>query len=130
MQRAELENYILETYPARADHPWIKYPNYEVFRHSGSGKWFALLMDVPKRKLGLSEEGVLDVVNVKCDPIMIGSLLPEPGFFPAYHMSKGSWITIALDGSAEEETVKLLLDRSFDLTNAKVKKRRPEMGAG
>jgi len=41
MQRAELEQYVMETYNAETDHPWLKYPNYQVFRHSGSGKWFA-----------------------------------------------------------------------------------------
>jgi len=124
MQRAELEKYILETYNAEADHPWIKYPNYEVFRHSGNRKWFALIMDVPKTKLGLFEEGILPVVNVKCDSITIGGLLAETGFFPAYHMNKDSWITIALDGSVKEEEIKILLDMSFNLTNVKNKKRK------
>ena len=50
-------------------------------------------MDVPKNKLGLQGEEMLKVV----DPILIGTLREEPGFFPAYHMSKDSWITVALD---------------------------------
>ena len=32
----------------------------------------------------------IDVVNLKCDPLLIGSLRSEPGFFPAYHMNKDS----------------------------------------
>jgi len=124
MQRADLEQYILETYPAEADRPWAKYPNYQVFRHSAGGKWFALVMDVPKRKLGLSEDGALDVVNVKCGPVMIGELLAEPGFFPAYHMNKDGWLTAALDGSIPEEKLKFLLDRSFDLTKEKPRRKK------
>ena len=27
----------------------------------------------------------------------------EPGFYPAYHMNKETWITAALDGSTAEE---------------------------
>lgn len=125
MKRAELEKYVLETYNAEADHPWAGYPDYEVFRHSGSRKWFALAMDVPKRKLGLPEEGTLDVVNLKCDPVMIGDLLARDGFFPAYHMSKSGWITVALDGSVGEEELKVLLDLSFRLTGVKRKRKRP-----
>ena len=34
MDRQKLETFILETYPASADRPWLQYPNYEVFRHS------------------------------------------------------------------------------------------------
>ncbi len=124
MKRADFEAYIGETYNAQPDHPWAKYPRDEVFRHSNSGKWFALVMEVPKTRLGLAEGGVLDIVNLKCDPIVIGSLRGRPGFFPAYHMNKDSWITVALDGSVDPDEVKALLDMSFELTRVKVKKRR------
>ena len=45
MKRSELESFIMETYNAEADYPWLKYPNYEVFRHCNNRKWFALIMD-------------------------------------------------------------------------------------
>ena len=45
MKRAELESFIMETYNAETDYPWLKYPNYEVFRHCNNRKWFALIMD-------------------------------------------------------------------------------------
>lgn len=105
MNRRELEAFIIETYNADRDYPWLKYPNYEVFRHSNSKKWFALIMDVPKNKLGLQGAELLDVVNFKCDPLLIGSLRNEVGFFPAYHMSKDSWITVALDGSVSGDKI-------------------------
>lgn len=49
-----------------------------------------------------------------CDPLLTGSLVHENGFYPAYHMNKNSWITIALDGKADEEKIKWLLDMSFE----------------
>lgn len=116
MERIELENYILEQYNAQLDHPWIKYPNDEVFRHCSNRKWFALIMDIPKSRLGLPEDEILSVVNFKCDPLLIGSLRKEAGFFPAYHMNKETWITVALDGRVSDEKIKILLDMSFDLT--------------
>ena len=33
MKRSELESFIMETYNAEADYPWLKYPHYDVFRH-------------------------------------------------------------------------------------------------
>lgn len=122
MNRAELKQFIFESYNVESDHPWMKYPNYEVFRHNNQ-KWFALIMDVPKNKLGLTGNDILDVVNFKCDPILIGSLQKETGFFPAYHMSKGSWITVALDGSGSDDKIKLLLDMSYDATAPKARKK-------
>ena len=124
MKRDELEMLISETYNADADYPWLKYPNYEVFRHSNNQKWFALIMDVPKDKLGLQGTELLDVVNFKCDPILIGSLSGEPGIFPAYHMNKEQWITVALDGSVSDGKIKMLLDMSYQATAPKARKKK------
>ena len=124
MRRNELEAFIMETYNAEADYPWRKSPNHAVFRHCSNRKWFALIMDVTKNKLGLQGEGLLDVVNLKCDPILIGSLREEPGFLPAYHMSKDHWITVALDGSASDDKIKMLLDMSYQATAPKVRRRK------
>ena len=124
MRRNELEAFIMETYNAEADYPWRKSPNHAVFRHCSNRKWFALIMDVPKNKLGLQGEELLDVVNLKCDPILIGSLRGEPGFLPVYHMSKDNWITVALDGSAPDDKIKMLLDMSYRATAPKVRRRK------
>ena len=47
MNRLELKQYIAETYGIEPDCPWIKNPNFEVYRHSNNKKWFALIMDIP-----------------------------------------------------------------------------------
>lgn len=122
MTKQELEKYIAEQYGVSPDSPWIKYPEYKVFRHGGSKKWFALIMDVPAKAAGRSGEGRVDAVNLKCDPLLVGSMTKQPGVFPAYHMNKTHWITVALDGSADAETVKMLLGASFALTAPKIKK--------
>lgn len=121
MDVKRLQQFISETYGTNAEYPWAKYPNYMVFRHSNNQKWFALIMDIPKEKLGLSGKERIDVLNVKCEPLMIGSLRSETGIYPAYHMSKTSWITVALNGSVRDEKIKWLLDMSYNLT-AKAKK--------
>ena len=116
MNRADAEQYIRETYRTDPDFPWRTHPHFAVFRHGGNRKWFALLLEVPKKKLGLPGDGALDVLNVKCDPVLLGSLLGERGFFPAYHMNKTNWITVALDGTAADEIIRVLLDRSHAAT--------------
>lgn len=73
-------------------------------------------MDISKRKLGIQCDEIADVMNVKCDPILIGSLLNEKGIYPAYHINKVYWITILLDGSIDDEKIKWLIDMSFELT--------------
>lgn len=122
MNRDEWINYIAGTYDEDADCPWAKYPKDMVFRHSNNRKWFALIMEIPKEKLGIPGDGMLDILNVKCDPVLIDSLRKEPGFFPAYHMNKTNWVTVALDGSVDDDRIKLVLDMSFELTARKVKR--------
>ncbi len=126
MDIRQLQQYITETYGADPEYPWAKYPSNTVFRHSNNQKWFALFMDISKDKLGLPEKTPIHVMNVKCEPLMIGSLRREPGIFPAYHMSKTSWITVALDGSVSDEKIKWLLDISYQLTAKKVKNKHAD----
>lgn len=64
------------------------------------------------------------MINLKCDPFLIGSLRAQKGFHPAYHMNKEKWISIRLDGSVPEEQIRRLIDLSFELTRSKMKKRK------
>lgn len=121
MNIKQLQQFISETYGTTPEYPWMKYPGYMVFRHSDNQKWFALVMDISKEKLGLPEKEPIEVLNVKCEPSMIGSLRSENGIYPAYHMSKTNWVTVALDGSVSDEKVKGLLDMSYNLTAKKKK---------
>lgn len=79
-------------------------------------------MDVPKAKLGLSGEGSIDVVNLKCDPDLIQILRQQEGFFPAYHMNKIHWISVALD-CVNDDIIANLLAQSYALTEARPRKR-------
>ncbi len=123
MNRETFIRYVSDEYGVRGEFLWAKHPHYCVFRHKNNRKWFAAVMDVPRNRLGLQGTELLDVVNLKCNPIVIGSLRGERGFFPAYHMNKSNWITVALDGSVPDEQIKTLLDMSYDLTAAKPKKK-------
>ena len=123
MNREELEAYILNHYSTEPDYPWADTSRAAVFRHAGNRKWFALVMEVPRDKLRLAGTEKLDIVNFKCDPILISSLRGETGIFPAYHMNKASWITVALDGSVQAKTIELLLDVSYELTKTKTRRK-------
>jgi predicted DNA-binding protein (MmcQ/YjbR family) len=68
MNRSKLEVYIAEIYSTRGEHLFTKYPSFLVFRHSGSRKWFAVIMDIPRKNLGLTGEGEISVVNLKSTP--------------------------------------------------------------
>lgn len=122
--RDEILRWAAEQYGTEPERLWAAYPDYAVLRRADSGKWYALIADVQRAKLGLNEEGRVDILNVKCDSRMIGSLLSQPGFRPAYHMSRNSWITILLDGTVKPEQIFPLLEMSYELAAPKIRKRR------
>ena len=106
MTRQELIEYIFDEYSVEPDYPFRMDDVTCVFRHIDNRKWFGIAMVIPYRIIGIGKAGNADILNVKCDPIMMGSLRSKPGFRPAYHMNKDKWITILLDGSADEEISK------------------------
>lgn len=120
----QLDSYISDTYGITAERLFEKYPGFQVYRHINNKKWFAMIMDIPKSRLGLDEQNIIDVVNLKCAPLLIGSLRMEQGFYPAYHMNKENWITVALDGSASDDKIKMLVDMSYELTMKKAPKKK------
>ena len=120
--RDAILQYAQEQFGAEPEYLWAKFPGTAVLRHSNNSKWYALFTNVPRRKLGLSENesADVDILVVKCDPTLIGSLLSNPGFLPGYHMSKSTWITILLDGAVPTDEIHTLLNLSYDLTKTKI----------
>lgn len=110
MKREELINYLKEFYDAEPEYMWAKYPNFCVFRHGHGRKWFTILMDAPNKTLGLGDSGKTDVINVRLAPAQIDDLLASktPGFLPAYHMNKSSWISVIIEQVTKEQITKLL----------------------
>ena len=124
MNRSQLDKYITDKYGVTAERLIEKNPGFQAYRHNDTKKWFAMIMDIPKSRLGLGVQDIIDVVNLKCDPLLIGSLRMEQGFYPAYHMNKENWITVALDGSAPDDKIKMLVDMSYELTMKKALKKK------
>lgn len=120
MTRQQIFDYVKIKYATTPDYPW--FDDNAVLRHADNNKWYGLVMEVRRDKLGLSGDGAVDVVNVKCDPVLAGYMRQQEGFHPAYHMNKEKWLTIRLDGSASDEDIKRLIDLSYELTAAKKKR--------
>lgn len=129
-QRERITQYIQDTYGTEAEYLWADSPDSAVFRHPASRKWYAIIMGVLPERLGLLAGRTLDVMNVKCSTIMIGSLLSTKGFFPAYHMNKNHWISIVLDNSVSDDQIIPLLELSYDSVAPKRRKKRAQPTQG
>ncbi len=120
MNRTEFELLVSEHSGVLPERPFEKDQSIVVFRHAGNRKWFAVVMTIPKSRLGLAGEDKIDIVNLKCAEELLDSLWQEEGIFPAYHMNKRHWITATLDGRVPTETLMWLLSISRDLTRTKL----------
>lgn len=119
MNRQKIFQWVKQQYHTEPDYPWADCN--AVLRHKENSKWYALIMEVSRSKLGLQGDDVVEVLNVKCEPMLIGSLLTKEGFHPAYHMNKDKWITVRLDGGVPEEEIKNLIALSYQMTASKKK---------
>ena len=117
MNRQALIDRISDTFCVEPDYPWFNTPDAAVFRHVDSRKWFGLLMSVSPQSLRIPGDARIDILNVKCDPLLNGSLRQRPGFLPAYHMNKELWISIILNEVSDDDVMELVCS-SYDLTSS------------
>ena len=114
MNRQEITEFIDNEFGVAPEQLWMSFPNYLVFRNQRNKKWFGIMMDIESEKLGLEGGGKTDILVIRCDSILLGSLLNNEGYLPAYHMSKKNWITVLID-KAPEEQIKDLIHLSFEI---------------
>ena len=121
--RDQLFDYVKKKYKAEPEYLWMRFPDYAIFRHTDNGKWFGLVMDIPRRKLGMDGDESVNILNVKLsDPLLVNMLIQQPGYFRGYHISRGNWISILLDGSVPFDEICQWLHESYLTTASKRKK--------
>ena len=103
MKREEIFQYVKEQYGTEPEYLWKKDPDSAA---------------VEKKTLGLEEDGKINILDVKCDPDLVGMIIQTYGFLPGYHMNKQHWITILLDDSVSEAKTLDFLDMSYDLIDS------------
>ena len=120
MNKQEFLGLCLESYGTDPDYPFSGDTETAVLRHVGNKKWFALVMNISRRKLGIDSDETVDVVNLKLPTEMFGSFGPSDGVYPAYHMNKLHWISVVLQ-DAPADLIQFLLHVSFESTKGKSK---------
>jgi predicted DNA-binding protein (MmcQ/YjbR family) len=110
---AELRDHLLSFLGSEETFPFG--PNTSVFKVSG--KMFAL------SQLGADELSV----SLKCEPVLAEQLRDAHAeVLPGYHLNKRHWNTVSLVGSLSEQTLKDMIEDSYDLVVSKLpRSRRP-----
>jgi len=105
---------VQEQYGNQLEYLWEKSPDTAVLRHESNKKWYAVLMKISWDKLEKGREDQVEAVNLKHD--QVADLLSKKGIYPAFHMNKRYWISVALDDTLSDEEVLELMGKSWNLT--------------
>lgn len=123
--REDVLRYAKGKYRTEPEHLWRRFPHYAVLRHEDNRKWYGLIMDVPRENLGLHGEGRVDILNVKlADTAYADMLIHQNGYFKGYHISRGNWVSVLLDGTVPMKDIQSLLAESYTVTSKKYRKQK------
>ena len=113
--------YICNTYQDEPEYLWEKFPRNAIFRRKDNQKWYAALLVVSTKKLGLNEDRVIEIIDLRIDPTSIDTVVDGKRYFPGYHMNKKHWLTICLDGSVSIQEIFQWIDSSYVLAKKQIK---------
>lgn len=107
---------VIDRFQINPDYPFAGDFINAVFRRKDNLKWFAIVMTVDAKKLGIGAFGELDIVNLKCTDEDRERLADVENVLPAYHMNKKRWLTVILDEQEDFDTQLIdLVDKSYSL---------------
>ena len=118
MTKQDFINHCVSAYGTEPDFPFEDDFITTALRHTDTRKWYALVMQVSRRKFGQGSDEIVDVVNLKMPVEMFGSFGQADGVYPAYHMNKLHWVSVLLP-DATEDVIKFLTNVSFVSTQKK-----------
>lgn len=115
-QANRITELIISKYGDEPKFMWDDEPFCGVFKNPDSGKWYGIVMNISRSKLGEKDKSIVEIINIKLDTDKIQELLKKDGFYPAWHMNKKYWITITLDETLSDKKILDLLEESYAFT--------------
>ena len=119
VQAVKLVEHIRKNFSDEPEFLWEKFPNFAVFRRKDNRKWYAVIMNVPKNKLGLGGAEEIEILNLRIEPEELNKIFDGEKYFRGWHMNKKSWLTVRLDETLTDEEVFSWLEKSYQLARKK-----------
>ena len=114
-QTKEIIDYVADRYGDTLEFLWKKFPGYAVWRRKDTGKWYGVILTVPKYKLGIESEETVEIIDLRIEPEKMEGLIDHRFYFPGWHMNKKHWYTMILDGSIDTQEICQKIDDSYVL---------------
>ena len=110
-----LIQYFCEKYGDEPEFLWDKFPHNAILRRKDSQKWYAAILTVQKKKLGIPSDEMAEIIDLRCAPELLEKRIDHQRYYPGWHMNKKHWYTILLDGSVVFEEICRRVDESYVL---------------
>ena len=107
--------YVREKFGDELEFLWEKFTDNAIWRRRDNQKWYGLILTIPRSKLGLNSDEVVEIIDLRLKPEQMSQTVDNKKYFPGWHMSKKSWYTIILDGSVPCDEIFRRIDESYDL---------------
>ncbi len=112
----EIIKYAKEKYNDELEFLWESTPDAAILRNKMNNKWYLLIMNIEKTKLGIKEEGRVEIIDLMIEPDKLQQIVDNEKYFLGYHMNKKHWLTVKLDGSIKTHEICKLIDESYKLS--------------
>lgn len=112
---ARLIDYVREKYGDELEFLWENTPDCAIWRRADNRKWYAAILTVQYKKLGIDREGYVELIDMRMEPTELDKAVDGKTYFRGYHMNKKLWVTMLLDGSASFDELTRRLDESYVL---------------
>lgn len=110
-----LLSYARNTYGDELEFLWKKFDDNAVLRRKDTGKWYGVFCKIPKNKLGLPSDEIIEIAVLRIPPDKLENPIDNEKIFRGYHMNKKNWITYLLDGSIPTARLSAAIDESYSL---------------
>ena len=123
--REQLDAYVRKKYRIEPEILPFSHENYAIYRHTETGKWFAVFIVKDRSVFGLSGSGNVELLCFKLRDRMVADLVAQqPGYLRGLPASSWNWTSAVLDGTIPLANICQWVDESYEVTKTKVKNKR------
>ncbi len=123
--REQLHQYVKEKYRVEPEILPFSHEDYAIYRHTDTGKWFAVFIVKDRREFGLPGSGNAEIVSFKIgDPLLSCFVAQQPGYLRGYPSSRWNWVSAVMDDTVPVEDICHWIDESYQATKSKAGNRK------
>lgn len=123
--REQLDAHVKEKYGIEPEILPFSKEDYEVYRHTETGKWFAVFIVKDRSAFGLPGSGSVEVVSFKVRDRMLSDFMAQqPGYLFGFPARNWNWTSAVLDGTIPLEDICRWVDGNYEATKTKAKNKR------